>query len=111
LFQDGLPIQKEIAAAVAQAKSEYPASQMTEGWIGGLVIEAALKQTSPPATAAAVTTALENLKIDVKGLRGGPIEWTKDNHYRLRQSYRIYKWDAAKGQAVLAKDWFGYAVN
>ncbi len=44
LFQDGLPVQKEIAAAVAKAGSEYPASQMTEGWIGGLVIEAALKQ-------------------------------------------------------------------
>ena len=39
------------------------------------------------------------------------IEWTKDNHYRLRQSYRIYKWDAAKGQVVLARDWFGYKVN
>ena len=46
-----------------------------------------------------------------KRLRGGPIEWTKDNHYRLRQSYRIYKWDAAKDQIVLAKDWFGYQVN
>jgi ABC-type branched-subunit amino acid transport system substrate-binding protein len=111
LFQDGLPVQKEITAAVAQAKSDYPASQMTEGWIGGLVIEAALKQAGSPATAAALTTALENLKVDVKGLRGGPIEWTKDNHYRLRQSYRIYKWDAAKGQIVLAKDWFGYEVN
>ena len=111
LFQDGLPVQKEIAAAVAKAGSEYPASQMTEGWIGGLVIEAALKQAGSPATAATLTTALENLKVDVKGLRGGPIEWTKDNHYRLRQSYRIYKWDAAKGQIVLAKDWFGYEVN
>jgi branched-chain amino acid transport system substrate-binding protein len=111
LFQDGLPVQKEIAAAVAKAGSEYPASQMTEGWIGGLVIEAALKQAGSPATAATVGAALENLKVDVKGLRGGPIEWTKDNHYRLRQSYRIYKWDAAKGQIVLAKDWFGYKVN
>ncbi len=111
LFQDGLPVQKEIATAVAQAKSEYPANQMTEGWIGGLVIDAALKQAGSPVTPATLTAAMENLKVDVKGLRGGPIEWTKDNHYRLRQSYRIYKWDAAKGQIVLAKDWFGYEVN
>ena len=84
---------------------------MTEGWIGGLVVEAALKQAGSPVTAVALTTALEKLKVDVKGLRGGPIEWTKDNYYRLRQSYRIYKWDAGKGQIVLAKDWFGYQVN
>ena len=25
---------------------------------------------------------METLKVDTKGLRGGPIEWTKDNHFR-----------------------------
>ncbi len=25
---------------------------------------------------------MNDLKVDTKGLRGGPIEWTKDNHFR-----------------------------
>ena len=37
LFQDALPIHKEIADAVAKAGSKYPAQQMTEGWIAGMV--------------------------------------------------------------------------
>ena len=57
---------------------------MTEGWIGGMAIEAALKGAGWPADAAKVRAAMENLKIDTKGLRGGPIEWTKDNHFRTR---------------------------
>ena len=27
---------------------------------------------------------MNNLKVDTKGLRGGPIEWTKDNHFRTQ---------------------------
>ena len=34
---------------------------------------------------------MANLKVDTKGLRGGPIEWTKDNHFRTRQYYRVYQ--------------------
>ena len=39
LFQDQLPIHKEIADAVQQANIKYPATQMTEGWIAGIVRE------------------------------------------------------------------------
>ena len=40
--------------------------------------------------------AMESLKVDTKGLRGGPIEWTKDNHFRTQQYYRVYRWDGGK---------------
>ena len=49
LFQDNLPIHKEIAEA-ARRRVRYPAEQMTEGWIGGLVLEAALKGAGWPPT-------------------------------------------------------------
>ena len=42
LFKDNLPVHKEIADEVKKASVQYPAEQMTEGWIGGLVLEAAL---------------------------------------------------------------------
>jgi branched-chain amino acid transport system substrate-binding protein len=109
LFQEALPIQKEIEDAAKKAGSKYPAQTMTEGWIGGMAIEAALKGAGWPADAAKVRVAMENLKIDTKGLRGGPIEWNKDNHFRTRLYYRVYKWDGDKIARV--QDWKTYDVK
>jgi branched-chain amino acid transport system substrate-binding protein len=111
LFQDKLPIHREISDAVAKAGSKYPVNQMAEGWIAGMVIEAALKAAGWPADAKKIRDALETVKLDTKGLRGGPIEWTKDNHFRTRQYYRVYRWDPAKSEIVQAKDWFAYDVK
>ena len=48
---------------------------------------------------------MNNLKVDLKGLRGGPLEWTKDNHFRTRQYYRVWRWDPAKNAIVRVQDW------
>ncbi|HML07794.1 MAG TPA: ABC transporter substrate-binding protein [Xanthobacteraceae bacterium] len=109
LFEAALPVQREIVEAAKQAGGKYPPEQMTEGWIAGMVIEAALKGAGPAATPAKLQAAMENLKLDLKGLRGGPIEWTADNHFRLKQYYRVYRWDGAK--VALVKDWFPYDVK
>jgi ABC-type branched-subunit amino acid transport system substrate-binding protein len=109
LFEDALPIQKEIVDTVKQAGGKYPPDEMTEGWIAGMVIEAALKGAGADATPAKVQASMQNLKVDLKGLRGGPIEWTKDNHFRTRQYYRVYRWDGSK--IALVKDWFAYDVK
>jgi branched-chain amino acid transport system substrate-binding protein len=111
LFQDDLPIHREVADAVKKANASYPGNQMAEGWIAGMVIEAALKNAGWPADAAKVRAALETVKVDTKGLRGGPIEWTKENHFRTRQYYRVYRWDAAKSAIAVVKDWMPYDVK
>ncbi|MBO0766230.1 MAG: ABC transporter substrate-binding protein [Hyphomicrobiaceae bacterium] len=111
LFQDGLPIHREIAEAAKKAGVAYPPEQLAEGWIAGMVIEAALKAAGWPATPEKLAAAMSNLKVDTKGLRGGPIEWTKDNHFRTRQYYRVYRWDNAKGAIVRAKDWVALDVK
>jgi branched-chain amino acid transport system substrate-binding protein len=111
LFQDALPIHKEIADAVAKAGSKYPAQQMTEGWIAGMVVEAALKAAGWPASKEKVAAAMADLTVDTQGLRGGPIAWTKDNHFRTRQYYRVYKWDTDKGAIVRVKDWIELEVK
>jgi branched-chain amino acid transport system substrate-binding protein len=111
LFQDDLPIHKEIVDAAKKASVRYPAEQLTEGWIGGLVLEAVLKSAGWPADAGKIRAAMENVKIDTKGLRGGAIEWSKDNHFRARQYYRVYRWDAAKSAITVAKDWVPYDVK
>src|SRR5215467_9124820 len=111
LFQDELPIQREIAEAAKNANIQYPPQQMAEGWIAGMVIEAALKAAGWPATPQQLALAMSNLKVDTKGLRGGPIEWTKDNHFRTRQYYRVYAWDAAKSAIMRVKDWTAFDVK
>jgi ABC-type branched-subunit amino acid transport system substrate-binding protein len=111
LFQDNLPIHKEIAETVKRANAQYPAEQMTEGWIGGMVVEAALKSVKGTANAGNIRKAMEGLKVDTKGLRGGPLEWTADNHFRTRQYYRVYRWDTGKNAIVHAKDWFAFDVK
>jgi len=111
LFQDELPIHKEIAEAVKQAGVQYPAQQMAEGWIAGMVVEAALKAAGWPASADKLAAAMANLTVDTKGLRGGPIEWTKDNHFRTRQYYRVYAWDGAKSAIMRVKDWTALDVK
>jgi branched-chain amino acid transport system substrate-binding protein len=111
LFQDDLPVHKEIIDAAMKAGSQYPANQMTEGWIAGMVIEATLKAAGWPADATKVLASMQNLKVDTKGLRGGDIEWTKDNHFRTKQYYRVYRWDQAKGAIVRVRDWAAFDVK
>ena len=111
LFQDQLPIHQEIVTASKSAKLTYPVEQLTEGWIAGMVVEAALKATGWPATPEKLAAAMSTLKVDTKGLRGGPIEWTKDNHFRTRQYYRVYRWDSGKGAIQQVKDWTAIDVK
>jgi len=105
LFQDDLPAHREIREAAQRAKTSHPVTQLTEGWVAGLVLEQALKGTPWPPTAEKARAAMNDLRVDTKGLRGGPIEWTKDNHFRNKQYYRVWRWDPAKNTIVRVRDW------
>jgi branched-chain amino acid transport system substrate-binding protein len=109
MFVDGSPIHTEITEATKASSSKYPASQMTEGWLGGLAIEAALKKVGWPAAPEKVAAAMTDLNVDTKGLRGVPMVWTKSNHFRTKQAYRVYGWDGSK--ITVRKNWFIYDVE
>jgi branched-chain amino acid transport system substrate-binding protein len=108
-YADGLPIHKEIIEAAKTGGAKYPANQMTEGWLGGLALEAALRKVGWPATPEKIAAALSDLKVDTKGLRGVPMVWTKDNHFRTQQAYRVYRWDGSK--IIVQRDWLTYDVG
>lgn len=110
-FQDNLPIHAEIRAVTHRAKLNYPITWLTEGFISGMVLEQIFKNVAWPPTPQKVVGSMNNLKVDLKGLRGGPLEWTKDNHFRTRQSYRVYRWDPAKNEVVRVKDWVAVEVK
>ena len=105
MLQDDLPIHAEIRAVAAKANLQWPVSYLTEGFVVGLVMEQVLKNTSWPPTPQKALAAMNQVKVDLKGLRGGPLEWTKDNHFRTRQYYRVWRWDPQANRIVRAQDW------
>jgi ABC-type branched-subunit amino acid transport system substrate-binding protein len=105
MLEDDLPIHAEMRAVAVKAGLSHPVSYLTEGFIAGLVIEQALKQTSWPPTPAKLQSAMSTLKVDLKGLRGGPLVWTKENHFRTQQHYRVWRWDPKSSRIVRAQDW------
>ena len=105
MLQDDLPIHAEIRAVAAKANLQYPVSYLTEGFVAGLVLEQVLRNTPWPPTPAKVLAAMNNVKVDLKGLRGGPLVWTKDNHFRTQQHYRVWRWDPQANRIVRAQDW------
>ncbi|OGA11730.1 MAG: hypothetical protein A3D95_05635 [Betaproteobacteria bacterium RIFCSPHIGHO2_12_FULL_69_13] len=109
--EDNLPVHAEIRAVAARANLRYPVSYLTEGFVAGLVIENALKNTPWPPTPQKALAAMNRLKVDLKGLRGGPLEWTKENHFRTRQYYRVWRWDPAKNQIARVQDWQAIEVK
>jgi branched-chain amino acid transport system substrate-binding protein len=110
-FEDNLPIHAEIRAVTARANLKYPVTYLTEGFIAGMVIESALKNTPWPPTPQKVLAAMNTLKVDTKGLRGGPLEWTKENHFRTRQHYRVWRWDPARNAVTRVQDWQAIEVK
>jgi ABC-type branched-subunit amino acid transport system substrate-binding protein len=110
-FEDNLPVHAEIRAVTHRAGLKYPVSYLTEGFIAGLVLERVLKNTPWPPTPQKALAAMSSLKVDLKGLRGGPLEWTRDNHFRTRQHYRVWRWDPAKNRVVRVQDWQAIEVK
>lgn len=105
LFADNSETHKKIMAASKEAKTIYPYKKLVGGWIFATVLDDILKNTPWPATPEKVTKAMNNIKVDLKGLRGGPLVWTPTNHFRTVNYYRVYKWDDKSKGIKIVKDW------
>ena len=92
-------------------KTIYPYTQLTEGWITAMVLEEILRKTPWPATPKKVIEAMNQVKVEMKGVRGGPLVWAKDNHFRKVNYYRAYAWDSKKNGIKIVKDWTGLEVQ
>jgi len=111
LFADGLPIHSEISAVYGKASASYPVTYMAEGWVAAMALEDALKKVGWPASRAKMAEALAKVDVNLKGLRGGNMKWTANNHFRETMYYRVYRWDNGKGGIVRDKDWIKVDVK
>jgi branched-chain amino acid transport system substrate-binding protein len=110
-FSDNTEIHKQILKAIENKKTIYPYTQLAEGWITAMVIEEIFKRTPWPATPAKVVEAMNQVEVEMKGVRGGPLVWTKDNHFRTVNYYRAYGWDSKMNGIRIVKDWTGLKVQ
>ncbi len=104
-FADDTPMHQKIKSASIAEKTIYPYHQLTEGWIASMVLEAIFKGTPWPASPDKVRNSMNQINLDTQGLKGGPIVWTANNHYRTKTFYRVYRWDSGKNGIVTVKDW------
>jgi len=104
LFMENLPIHGEITNLV-RGQTTHPAHYMAEGWVSAMVLEAGLKKCGWPCPKDKLATALASVSVDTRGLRGGPIEWSADNHYRKSTYYKVYRWDPAKNAIAPVGGW------
>ena len=104
MFTENLPIHAEITSLV-KGQTNHPAHYMAEGWTSAQVLEAGLRKCGWPCTREKLAQSLASVSVDTKGLRGGPIEMTPENHYRKVTYYKVYRWDAAKTAIVSVGGW------
>ena len=110
LFEDNEATQK-LADAVVEADIGLEPETILDGWIAGIVVENVLGQLGENISAEAINAVMNDIEIDTQGLRGGPIKWTDDNHFRETIYYRAYRWSDEKGAMEVARDWKAYEVE
>lgn len=95
----------EIKAIQALAAKAGVTRIDLEGWVAGVAVHEALKACGWPCSQEKLQAAMSNIAFEVKGVKGGPIQWSRDNHFRTVQYYKVYRWDSAKSRPVVVKDW------
>jgi ABC-type branched-subunit amino acid transport system substrate-binding protein len=104
LFTESLPIHQEITGLV-KGQTSHPPHYLAEGWVSAMVLEAGLKACGWPCSREKLARAMTTIDVDTRGLRGGPIEWTTDNHYRKATYYKVYRWDPTTSAIVAVGGW------
>lgn len=102
LLADALPELKAIQEVAAKAGVKRID---LEGWVAAVAVHEALKACGWPCSREKLQSAMSGISFTVKGVKGGPIRWTRDNHFRTEQWYKVYRWDSGGRRPVVVKDW------
>ncbi len=102
VLTDDAPGMADLIAAAKKYGIAHPNSMHVTGWVLGMFAEEALKKCGANCTRQGLDKAMETVKLDTKGLTGGPIEMSGDNHYGPTY-WRLYHWE--KDKLVGVGDW------
>ena len=99
---DNAPGMADVLAAAKKYGIASPNSMHVTGWVLGMFAEEALKKCGATCTRKSLNKAIQGVKLDTRGLTGGPIEMSADNHYGTT-FWRLYHWE--KDKLVGVGDW------
>lgn len=102
VLTDKAPGMADLIAAAKKYGVTNPNSMHVTGWVLGMLAEEALKSCGTDCTREKLDKAIQGVKLDTKGLTGGPIEMSADNHYGPTY-WRLYHWE--KDKLVGVGDW------
>jgi ABC-type branched-subunit amino acid transport system substrate-binding protein len=99
---------KELDAIRAAAKKydkKTPISTTTVmGWSLATVMEAALTKCGYPCPGEKLNSVLENLKVEMGSLMGGPVQFSAKDHYGTSW-WRVFQYSPEKKGFLPASDW------
>lgn len=102
---DNNPSIAEVLAAQKKYSTSKPFSSMhITGWALGKFAEAALQGCGWPCSREKLDKTMQELKVDMGGLSGGPIEMSATDHYGPSY-WRMYVWDAKADKLEPKSDW------
>jgi ABC-type branched-subunit amino acid transport system substrate-binding protein len=102
---DDHPAVKEVAAAHKKYKTANPFSSMhITGWALGKLVETALQKCGWPCTREKLDQGIQTIKVDITGLSGGPIEFSKGDGYGPTY-WRLYLWNEKEKRMEPKSSW------
>ncbi len=92
------------AAAKKYGKREPISTTSIMGWVLGGVMEASLRQCGYPCSGEQLDRVLQNLKVEMGSLLGGPIQLKPNDHYGSTW-WRVYEYDEKSQKFRPVSDW------
>jgi branched-chain amino acid transport system substrate-binding protein len=95
----------EIRTAAQKYGKKAPVSTTTiMGWSIARLMEASLGKCGYPCPGEKLNSVLENIKVDMGALMGGPVQFTPKDHYGTTW-WRVYQYDTKEKKFLAASDW------
>jgi len=95
----------DIRAAAQKYGKRTPISTTTiMGWSLAKLMEASLVKCGHPCPGDKLNSGLENIKVEMGALMGGPVQFTPKDHYGTTW-WRVYQYDTKEKKFLAASDW------
>lgn len=95
----------ELEKAADQFGTDFDLSNAhVSGWGIGRVAHEALVKCGFPCDPAGLDKALQGLEVDMRGITGGPLKFTAEDHYG-ESFWRLYRFDSGEDGFVSEGDW------
>jgi branched-chain amino acid transport system substrate-binding protein len=99
---------KELDVVRAAAKNHVnktPIGTTTiMGWSLAKIMEASLRKCGDPCPGEKLNTVIENIKVDMGALMGGPVQFTPKDHYGTTW-WRVFQYDAKGKKFLPVSEW------